>query len=92
MGILVQVVQPKHPASYILIGNIKSGETMHLSHDENCRWWKDWHDCSCGYLEEEVTSDCLEMIPHTFGICGEDYGGHRQFCSQKCLEKAKGKT
>lgn len=45
-----------------------------------------------GLHEEEVTSDCLEMIPHTFGICGEDYGGSRQFCSQECLEKAKGKT
>lgn len=39
---------------------------MRLKHDNQCLWWKDWHSCSCGYLEEEVrkerkhdTSSCV---------------------------------
>lgn len=30
---------------------------MRIKHDEVCLWWKDWHSCSCGYLEEEIRNE-----------------------------------
>lgn len=66
---------------------------MRTRHDDKCLWWKDWHSCSCGYLEEEVrdkrTQQCLEIIPNTFAVCGEYYGDQQQFCSDYCLKKSK---
>lgn len=30
---------------------------MRIQHDVGCLWWKDWHSCSCGYLEEEIRNE-----------------------------------
>ena len=59
---------------------------MRDNHDDDCRWWKDWHECSCGFLEEEIESgNCLEIIPGTFVICGEE----GNFCSRDCWDSNK---
>jgi len=68
---------------------------VRTKHDNVCLWWKDWHSCSCGYLEEEVRTErsqkCLEIIPNIFATCGEYYGDRQQFCSACCLNKSKEK-
>lgn len=73
--------------------NIKNGKKMRTQHDAVCLWWKDWHSCSCGYLEEEIRNERLEcelVIPGTFIMCGEGLEEERQYCSKACYEKAKG--
>lgn len=30
---------------------------MRIQHDNACLWWKDWHSCSCGFLEEEIRNE-----------------------------------
>lgn len=84
---------------------------MRKQHDNGCLWWKDWHSCSCGYLEEELRKHekiladlinqemkkvieseiCSQVIPGTFIMCGEGFGNERQYCSNYCFNKAKGK-
>lgn len=76
---------------------------MRIRHDDGCLWWKDWHSCSCGFMEEEIrqlkiVSDqieeaqiCAEVIPGTFIMCGEGFGDERQYCSTACWKKAQGK-
>jgi hypothetical protein len=68
---------------------------MRTQHDNVCLWWKDWHSCSCGYLEEEVRNQkksnniCLEIVTGTFIMCGEGLDNEKQYCSTSCWEKAK---
>lgn len=73
--------------------NIKNGKIMRNNHDNGCLWWKDWHSCSCGYLEEEVRQQaeiCSQVIPNTFIMCGEEYGSKKQYCSTYCYNKSIG--
>jgi len=59
-----------------------------IEHSQDCKWWKDWHNCSCGVFDNQTIEDsvgCCEIIPGTFIICGE--GGN--YCSLKCYERAK---
>ena len=35
---------------------------MRTRHDDVCLWWKDWHSCSCGYIEEEIRNEKLVPI------------------------------
>jgi len=100
---------------------------MRLRHDDVCLWWKDWHSCSCGFLEEEIRNEhialqnpfiaaefapsselinlvkeadinlnesltCDLVIPGTFIMCGEGFGNEKQFCSEACYLKSKGKN
>ena len=62
---------------------------MRNRHDNSCPWWKDWHNCSCGFLEEELRiesrKECFGLIPNTFIVCGED----GNYCSQNCWDIAK---
>jgi len=37
---------------------------MRLKHDNVCLWWKDWHSCSCGFLEEDIRSQ-RKLIPES---------------------------
>jgi hypothetical protein len=62
---------------------------MRARHDDVCLWWKDWHSCSCGYLEEEVRANrCLLIIPGTYIACGEGVGDEKQYCSSYCYNKS----
>ena len=51
-------------------------------HKPDCPWHKDWHACNCGALEQHL---CLEVIPGTFIMCGEN----DWYCSEECMKKAK---
>ncbi len=34
---------------------------MRINHDNGCLWWKDWHSCSCGYLEEQIRYEHIAL-------------------------------
>lgn len=34
---------------------------MRIQHNAGCLWWKDWHSCSCGFLEEEIRNEHIAL-------------------------------
>lgn len=34
---------------------------MRTQHDAGCLWWKDWYNCSCGFLEEEIRNEQIVL-------------------------------
>lgn len=38
---------------------------MRNNHDRNCPWHRNFHECSCGYLEEEAR----RASPHDMAFC-----------------------
>lgn len=58
--------------------NIICGKKMRLNHDYECLWWKDWHSCSCGFIEEQARKKAYDTRMsgcHAYGLCisGDPY-------------------
>ena len=51
-------------------------------HKEDCGWHTDWHQCNCGAFDKHL---CLEVIPGSFVMCGEN----DWYCSEECMRKTK---
>lgn len=69
---------------------------MRIKHDNMCLWWKDWHSCSCGFLEEEarnqikVISDSIKVISEKIAkseICAQIIPGTFIMCGEDIGEQ-----
>jgi hypothetical protein len=72
-------------------------------HTQECGWWKDWHNCKCGYIKTlHLPMNCVSYLESSV-LCPEcDPNGCRgtipgtviacgeegNYCCQQCLEKA----
>jgi hypothetical protein len=68
----------------VYCGSEDSSKPCNPEHKENCKWYIDWHDCSCGAFDIPVTGSCHLVIPGTVITCGE----MEQYCSEECMRKA----
>jgi hypothetical protein len=60
-------------------------------HKQDCPWHSDWHACNCGAFDIPKPPQehlCLEVIPGSFIMCGEN----DWYCSPECMRKANEKN